>query len=669
MPKKRIFIKIICLSLIFIMLFTSFVFAQSITKDETVYVNLNHNGEVEDITVSDWLYSDQTDVEIHDKSVLTDIKNVKGEEKPNIKGDLLTWKTDKGEIYYQGKAKKDLPLSVEISYSLDGKKIDPELLAGKSGEFEMIINIKNNESHDVMINGKLKKLYTPFAVVTIINFPSDKCRNIKVNTGKVLNDGNKTIITYATIPGLKDSLEIDSEDFDDVIELPKTLEIKANVEDFEIGDILITAESDSSILDDLKRSDNLIDETIDGVNDLTDASDDVKSGIETLDDGTKILLDNFTDFKGGVYFLKDATAMLDENVNGKILDGTKELIEGTDEFAQKLIELKDGTEKLLDGSKDLAKYTEEASFGVSEIKSGSRELVGGIDAFKGQISQGLEAAMKSTALEDEMTDAVENAIKSTIGSADLSSFGPEEQKQIAYLMSLSGGAAGQAAGKVAKNTVGTQMQGLATQLNGGFDQLSSGAKKLNSGLGSLKDGMKDLSEGANDLEDGMEELDDNVGLFVDGADILIDGAQTLSDGLEVLGEGTSSLKDGVVGLAQATDAVNDGISTLKVGTESLNDGYDEFDKDGVTELHNKVVDKTDDYDEIFEIKTKLAKLSNNYNNFSGISENTEGKVKFVMKIDSIQIEEIEEEKEIVIEEETGFINWLKTTWNHIFNKE
>lgn len=155
MSEKRIFIKILCLSMIFIMVFTSFVFAQSVTKDETVYVNLNHEGEVKDVTVSDWLYSDQSDIEILDKSILTDIKNVKGEELPDIKGDILTWKTNKGEIYYQGKTKIDLPLSVEISYSLDGKKIDPELLAGKSGKFEMIINIKNNESHDVMINGKL----------------------------------------------------------------------------------------------------------------------------------------------------------------------------------------------------------------------------------------------------------------------------------------------------------------------------------------------------------------------------------------------------------------------------------------------------------------------------------------------------------------------------------
>lgn len=666
MAKKRIFTRILSLSMVFVIVFTSFAFAQdNVIKDETVYVNLTREGKIKDITVSDWVHSNEKDVEIQDKSILTDIKNVKGNEVPVKKDDKLTWKTDKGEIYYQGRTDKELPLSFELTYILDGKKIEPELLAGKSGKLKMTVKVINNEFHDVTINGKIKKLYAPFAVITVINMPTSKCRNLEVNTGKVLNDGNNTIITYIASPGLKESLDIDDEDFDDIFDMPEMLELEADVEDFEMGDILITAESDSSILDEIKKTSGIIDETIDGVNDLTDASDDVKSGITDLDDGTKKLLDNFGDFKGGIYTLKDAAELLNENVNGRLLNGTKELTDGTDEFADKLVELKDGTEKLLEGSEDLYDGTKDAYFGVSQLKSGSRDLVHGIDEFQQQIGQSsIDTDPIKTAVESAVQDAVDKAIKGVIAQGIITD---EQKPYLEQAGAAAGKAAGAAAGEGVKVALDEKIGGFTMLLNGGIQQLSTGAGKLYSGLDTCEDGMKELSNGANDLKNGINELDDNVGLFVDGADVLIDGAHELSDGLEALSQGTSSLKDGVDGIADASNLVNDGISDLKDGTKTLNDGYDEFDKDGVIELHDKVIEKTDEYNEVFEIKDQLAVLSSNYNNYSGKDESMEGTVKFVMKIDSIELEEVQKEEPVKEEKEGGFINWLKEKWNSIFN--
>ena len=61
------------------------------TKDETVYSILDENGNVNRNIVSAWINSSSSLGTIHDVSTLSNIKNVKGDEKPEIDGDKLTW--------------------------------------------------------------------------------------------------------------------------------------------------------------------------------------------------------------------------------------------------------------------------------------------------------------------------------------------------------------------------------------------------------------------------------------------------------------------------------------------------------------------------------------------------------------------------------------------------
>ncbi len=116
--------------------------ADTIKKDESVYVTLNQNGVIKEKIVSDWLHSENAGISIKDKSELTGIKNIKGNEKPEISGDKVTWKSDKKDIFYQGKTDKKLPIETDIVYKLDGKEIKPQELAGKSGKVTINIKIK-----------------------------------------------------------------------------------------------------------------------------------------------------------------------------------------------------------------------------------------------------------------------------------------------------------------------------------------------------------------------------------------------------------------------------------------------------------------------------------------------------------------------------------------------
>lgn len=75
--------------------------------------SVSKEGEVTDVTVSDWLKnSGDISSDVEDSSDLTDVKNGKGDETFTQDGNTLTWNKDGQDIYYQGKTQRDLPVSV-----------------------------------------------------------------------------------------------------------------------------------------------------------------------------------------------------------------------------------------------------------------------------------------------------------------------------------------------------------------------------------------------------------------------------------------------------------------------------------------------------------------------------------------------------------------------------
>ena len=59
--------------------------------------------------------------EFEDKSSLSNIKNVKSDEKAKINGETLKWNVNSNELYYEGNSEKELPLSIEIKYEFNNK--------------------------------------------------------------------------------------------------------------------------------------------------------------------------------------------------------------------------------------------------------------------------------------------------------------------------------------------------------------------------------------------------------------------------------------------------------------------------------------------------------------------------------------------------------------------
>lgn len=228
----------------------------SVTKNETVYVNLNSAGAVQAITVSDHISTDKGNVRVEDVSPLTGITDTKGNLTPIIDGENIIWHSADEDIYYSAGADKnsDLPVSIDISYRLDSKAISAEEAKGKNGKIEIEINFRNNMSKSVEAGGKSHKIYLPVLVVGAVTMPENKFSSVKAENARLIGDASKQTAVFVSIPAAGKSLGNAKAVFGSLGNLldADTVKISANVEDFSLSNMYFAAIPLSSLNLDLE---------------------------------------------------------------------------------------------------------------------------------------------------------------------------------------------------------------------------------------------------------------------------------------------------------------------------------------------------------------------------------------------------------------------------------
>ncbi len=343
---------------------------KQLAKEETVYVIANAAGSPEKLIVSDWLKNAMGSETLEDTTELTNITNVKGTEGFEQKqGSLGVWDAAGNDIYYQGSIQKELPVDLKVTYQLNGRTVSPEELAGQSGKVNIRFDYTNRQKEAVMVGEKEEALYVPFVVMTSLVLDNENFRNIEVSNGKVINDGERTIVMGYAMPGLKDNLDIGSEDFDvEELDIPEYVELTADVTDFELATTLTVATNEifadmdidaqekmddlSADMDELQDAMNeLMDgtaELYDGVLELYDGTEELTDGIDELDDGAEKLNDGAGDLRDGAKELYDGIGTL-KNGAGALFVGVKQLADGLQQLTQNDKALNDGAKALYDG--------------------------------------------------------------------------------------------------------------------------------------------------------------------------------------------------------------------------------------------------------------------------------------------------------------------------------
>ena len=379
-------------------------------KDESVYLISDANGNVNKTIVVDHLKNKDKKDTLEDASNLSDIENVKGKEKFTQSGDKLTWQAGGKDIYYQGTATAEPPVTQKVTYYLDGKEISPEELAGKSGKVKIRFDYTNTTSYTETVNGEKQTVSVPFAAVTGLVL-GDGFENIEVTNGKAeVSDSSSVVLGYA-LPGLKDSLGIKEGDLDGDVNIPEYMEMTADVENFSMpaamtfvvnaSDYVSTDGIDTSDLDDM-------------INDLKDASTQLQDGSKTLAEGTDTLAAGLSTLQSKLGTFASGVGTLQSGLK-TYTDGVSTLSGGLNTLNSNVPTLSNGITTLNSSAKSLndgvalLNATVSAKFTDSEKKTLLDQVHSTLESQKSEIEKQAQTTVASqkTAIQKQAQSAVD----------------------------------------------------------------------------------------------------------------------------------------------------------------------------------------------------------------------------------------------------------------------
>lgn len=616
------------------------------TKDETVYTNVKSNGEQYQTIVTDHLINEEDEKLLKDMTNLLNIENTSGDEKFTQEGESLVWEADSNDIYYKGETNQELPVKLNIKYELDGKEISSDEIAGKSGKVKITISFENKEEHEVQINGKTEKMYTPFVVATGTYINNDNNKNIEVTNGKAIDDGSKTMVVGLTFPGMQESLNIDK----DTLEIPTSIEITMDTTNFEMNNIINYTTPkliEDSELDIFSKLDDIYSK----VETLQSASKQIENGAKTLSDGTTTYVEKSEEFNqalnkfsNGVSSANTSYSSIDtgiKNLNAQVPDLTL----GTKSLSENLGAVNNGVKTMsdmLDGSQE----------SMNNLKNGAQNISEGLT--------GLSTAMKTTDYTEQI-NKINSQIDTNKKMITTLNTTTEQLSKVLEDTTLS-----EAAVQAIKAQV-TANQSTITTLqadNAYLDNMITSLNTSNTQIEKLKQQVDTLAKGAGDVSDGVNGLLDQVGVLNTKIKVLNTSTGEMAVGANKLYKGTLGLEAGTTKLAQGSEQMKAGLSTINTssqalysannqlvegaktiqsGAAELAEGTAEFNKTGIDVICNYI---TGDLKNLETRAEKLKELSDEYNTFTKLDDENKGKVKFITIVDSIKKDDNKGQEEI-----------------------
>ncbi|MGN8625827.1 hypothetical protein [Bulleidia sp. HCP3S3_F2] len=390
--------------------------ASSTKKTETVYAVLNGDGSLSDIVVSGWLHNDSGIKNLKEKLNLTDVKNVKTDEVPEDNNGEYTWNSDSNDIYYQGNSTEQLPVTMQITYELDGQKLSQEELKGKSGHLKINIHLTNVNSETKTINGKNVIIHPFFVAGGMLSLDNDHYSNTTCDQGKIVTDGSKQMLVFAAVPGLKDTLDsADLSKVSDQLSVGDDINIECDVTDCDELNLMMGMSNEEDISDILDEGDS-IEELTNGITKLMDADDQLVDGSQQLADGTQQLItesEPLTSSSGSIRTLSDGALTLNSGALrlkaalAQYTDGVGQLNDGVNA----LYAISDGANQI---SLGMTTPVEEGK-PESSLTGGAAALTAGLQNMKQQVDAGLSSE-NVTAMMTQLDTAITtlNGLKDTL---------------------------------------------------------------------------------------------------------------------------------------------------------------------------------------------------------------------------------------------------------------
>ena len=575
-----------------------------IGKDETVYVMADAQGAVSKVIVSDELKNLTASATLTDKSSLQDITNLKGTESYTQNSDgTITWNAQGNEIYYQGTSNKTLPIQVKVTYTLDGKEIAADKLAGKSGK----VVIRYDYSIDKSVLTEKGNTAVPFLTLTGMMLDNNVFSNITVSNGKIVDDSDHSIVIGFALPGVKEALG-QSADLPDV---PEYVEVTADVTNFALGSTMTYASCDFANDIDAKN--------INSVDDLTGALSQVSTAVTQLSDGSSTLYD-------GLCTLLEKSGEMSSGID-TLYSGATELSTGLATLDSSSSTLKSGAYQVFSSLTANAQTQLNAALtanGMSTVTLTPETYNTVLGGLLDSLSGGAYSQAK-TAAEAQIRPAVQAAVLAQVTAgvtetvkASAIEKGYTQEQAAAYVQSSEGLAVINAAvtQKMATDEIKQTIESTIAAKLASADVQS----QINTAVSNGLSGNASYSS-----IKALKASLDSYAAFYSGLSAYTSGVSSAATGAKRVAGGLGTLKTG-------GDSLVSGVTQLRDGAMQLSDGMNEF----VNQLTAKLGSLSGS--QIAEVLPKISSMldaAKNYNNYSGIADGTTGSVRFIIKTASI----------------------------------
>lgn len=485
------------------------------------------------------------------------------------------------ETLNKTESSENAPVTMKVTYKLDGKEISPEELAGKSGKVTIRFDYTNNQKKDVTINGKKQTVCVPFTMITGMMLPTDVFSNVEVTNGKLTKVGDNIVAIGMTMPGLKDTMNLKFNDKELDLDIPEYFELTADVTDFSLDMTMSVATS--NLLSDIDADDITIDDLKKTVASLDAAATQLEDGTVSLQDGTQQLSDSMPALTDGVDQLNTGAFSLKDGINA-YADGAASAYEGAvslndnmkayadgmgtlystlkdNKLDEKVVEAAEGASKLADGAATLDEGIDSALAGAGQLVTGAESLSDGLTAFGEGLSSitGLKSSLQggiSTAKAGyEEAYGKFYTIAGGVTQAKLK-YATTEEQQKAIKQEYA------ALSNVADVTDGNQYQTAITYINTNKDYakqvilMSNPEADADSTITQLVEGLTKAYQTYNSLTVTSTTLE-SLGYF---------------DGLEKIGSAFGQVSDGATQLKAGIDQLSAGAGQLSVGSKQLKEG-------------------------------------------------------------------------------------------------
>ena len=569
----------------------------SFSKSETVYAVMNGDGSIKSTTVSEHLYSASGLANVTDKTTLTDIQNTESDAEFTQNGEELVWNTNDTDVYYKGNTDKALPIDVKVTYALDGQEAALEDIIGKSGHLTVTVNLKNNETGTVNVNGKDRTIVTPLITAVGVILGGD-ASNVTAEHGMIESAAKSSVAAFVTLPGVKDSLsgllpdEVDSiEDY-----LQDTVTVEADVENFTCPQVMVACATSTAAL----GTSNVFD--LSSINDLTDGINQLNDAMSQLMDGASQLVDGTSQLAGGVLALLDGANTLN-NGAAALDDGLGQLTNGLDTLSANNAALNAGAQQVADGVLASANKTLKEGGLIDEDMTWSN----------------YEAVIDNIlTMNDKTLAAGRKKMVRTVWE-QAPSFKDSQLDLALYLSATKTNHDLEAALKLMQNFD-------ASMLTGALEMVTNADAK-----NTIHEELKYQIENSQDMADvrALKTSLSQIQFFVSSVNQYTAGVQTAADGAHSAKDGSAQLAAGTKTLYDGVNTLNTGAGQLNDGAGQLNDGLNQFNEEGISKLTGAL-----DQDQLHGLKTVLDEMTdrlNDYTSFAGAPDDAESSVKFVYK--------------------------------------